>query len=372
MNIEVIAPLHFRDKLKVLEDLSHPERILGICEILDFLDLSTLGARHNEFVEVLSTLPEGLRQDLSLSIKARGNPNELSLLAEYKLEQNDFLFEETGVYLIPFRARPVLLVSATSWDNTLNLLDSLTPEGIDGAMVLLPELITIAGTPLSQVKKAKALVEKSIEQMLAVSAKYNDAVFIVGTVEFGPKDADGQDTGEEVYPKPRNAAYCIRGGRIEGVTYKRHHATDEEGANFEMVPRAEPLLIPGSASGVLICRDFQIARLAATDKGREQLRSLGGEPLAEASFISEEMDSLCVISCWGCGADPTLVEDHDPRNYYKNQQSASATCLFKKYPHLRVIYIVDRPAVVRGISQKSGIVTAAPISSVRFNPVLNT
>lgn len=245
----------------------------------------------------------------------------------------------------------VVMASHPTWSETVA---SLATRELGSAVVLTPELITLADMPQNDTNPMLT-VRQRIGEAIEVSRAQRDATFIIGTPYMLP-----------YAPKPYNAALILRDGRIAAVERKRILMGDEA-RQGEPAPDAQPISL-GDAS-VLICRDLIGAKEVQTN-WREQSaapyveRLTGDATLAaryrHTKFIAAGAKRLLVSSCWAVGLPEGLLssEDDDPDWYYHQALRSMAGAILNTNKTLQQIIVCDRAPSPEG----------APISLVLSKP----
>ena len=222
-------------------------------------------------------------------------------------------FPEYGTYTVG----DVSLVSVRSWDRALH---EVWRKKFYDDIVLLPELITVAGKNISDGVQQGVEVTRAIKDLLQFSRQQASATFVVGSPHF----VSG-------VVRPYNGAFVIRNGEILGIGHKRSGSFLEE-SSFTM-DEAQPSLKIGDAN-LLICSDLVEAVSPEPDIPREQL-------------IDPSARRLLVISCWGIGMNPLVPEDivgtqEEINDYYQRSLQYALEQTFKNHPNIQEIFVCDR------------------------------
>jgi hypothetical protein len=259
----------------------------------------------------------------------------------------------------------VVMVSQPDWETTLYALSN---TDFGQTTVLTPELITIAGLPLTDVNDKRPEIEDKIEEVIILSAKKPNVKFLLGTPFF----LDGVE-------KPVNTALVIKSGEILQRSDKKLLAVPELDA-FHLDPKIKPEGIDPDRA-LVVCRDFIGAQKAAmpdlVNNGSENRNNLVSyiysvtsnrelsESFREAEFIPKNINQLLVNACWGVGFPAGLYENisqSEVDNFYLEAMRLIQRMLFRTNNNLKQIVVCDRvPSAIEG-----ELVSSKPMNAVFF------
>lgn len=260
-------------------------------------------------------------------------------------------FREYGVYEAPGS----FIVSVPDWKTALETVDT---KDFGSSVVLLPELITIAGRELRHVGEYRDDIEKSLEDFAETSRAKPQTTFVLGSPHYVGSDQS-----------PYNAAFVFKDGKIINIFHKRLNAS--EVPHLSMDPEAATATVNGA--NFLICKDFMGASfendLAAKMLLLQQANKIEEDEalkLASVPYIDPSLDTLFVISCWGVGM---WLRDNQPKTedeinqYYQRSLETVIRYAFMANANLRQIVMSDRtPSSARFM--KSSQAATKPLSFI--------
>lgn len=244
------------------------------------------------------------------------------------------VFPEYGVHT----SGDISLVSCPTWDQAL--LD-VQGENFGKNIVVLPELITIAGKTFSGSQSEKPEVEKSLETFSEFSTTQPDATFVLGSPHY-----------VEGIAKPYNGAYVIKDGEILAIAHKHIAALGE---NAFTMDTTQPAIQVGDTS-IAICKDATAIAMPPDPNVREYLlKAYSGDPLKGAemrhtTFLAPEAKRLVILAAWGMGIHPrasgkNLETQKGINTYYEDSLKYTVEEIFKNNNHLDEIIVSDRTIV---------------------------
>lgn len=381
-------------KESLSQNLNLPNNHSLVMDTLVRLDQGDYGAVRETLI--MGGLPA---KSVAICIRSRNNPEELPLLNSYQGDPNTFDLHEHGVYWLPPLAgsednRFTVMVSTNDWSTFTNILLN---NNFGDAYVIAPELITMAGLnfdgliheieeTLPDELTPMSVVQARIQEVEAISRKYPQAQFILGTVDFNL--GDEQDLGYY------NCLNVINNGVLTHVLMKRHQAPGESihfkpafdlsTMNFTLDtsgdPRIADLGLPFTLAKrtYLICAEIIGASLQNAKISNPTALIERNLTNASRRYLSGSENEVIAIGTWGIGSSEQVMkrwfnepdESFNADIYYAAILKIQLRNLLKRNKNIKRVIFVDKAALEKG--QVDPIKTSIPVNYVAFQPLQNS
>lgn len=362
----------FSEALNIMPQLSQQERINYITTLLNSqyttrpsaISLSQCAQQYVHF-------PQDVQRDFALTIRARDIEQECTWLETLGETRNCFLFPESGVFVIPgpSTARPQfhgsvlqasdtrVIVSAPDWTS---MQKALTDNDLGQSVVILPELITIAGEleikDIAHPEKVQDVLHKNLHAMCEISRLFPNTTYVVGTPVF-----------QHGYHRPFNAVVHIRNGNIHNVAYK-YNGVRLEREFFSFPDNRDPQSVQDGS--MLVCKDLLTLCNGLSHIPAEKSRKRHPKASADSRlFLSDDTRELFVASCWGIGAEGRILSSRNQQDIdktYIRSLSITVARVFEGLPQLQQVIISDIVSPFSEPDQSQHPIGSKPMSMVGF------
>ena len=237
--------------------------------------------------------------------------------AEYNREYGVFEYQLTS-------GKVVTGISAETWDEYSDFLLSLNdPQGI----VVSPELITSAGTPLASTRSISPLVKERRAVVAEYSRMQLAAKIVLGTSIENDK--------RELF----NSAVVYQNGQIIGQHDKQQFTfSGDEKRIFSVGHDSAYLALQEPSASLAICAELLMLSGLAFN-----MKYSGSATVKKNNLITPETSALIVPSCWAVPLPHhNLAPAITPEVRYGKQLEKIITLLFEQFSGLNDIVMIDR------------------------------